>query len=233
MADWFKIYENDLDEMRLQWAIGECPEVIGVWVVLLSEACRHKSGTLSGYKEDFELFGISKRINVSVPKVNQGIELLIKINYLKRTDDGSLLIRKWSDKQSEYCQKLTKLQNQSGDNHHTKRTKNRDTVGTVSGQTPESVGQEERRGEENRIEESMSVQAHINGKFVKPSVDDVKARFRDLGVSNFEPEAERFWSYYESNGWKVGRNSMKSWQAACVNWSKNIRTTTKPRESFI
>ena len=31
-------------------------------------------------------------------------------------------------------------------------------------------------------------------------------------------EAERWLGYYQSNGWKVGRNPMKDWQAACRNW---------------
>ena len=27
--------------------------------------------------------------------------------------------------------------------------------------------------------------------------------------------------YYESNGWKVGRNPMKSWQATCRTWQRH------------
>lgn len=161
MADWFKFYENDLDEMRLQWAIGEMPEVLNVWIVLLSEACRHKDGTLSGYNDDFELFAISKRLNITPPLVNKALSLLIKINYVERQQDGSLFIRKWMERQSEYCQKRTKLQNQTGENHWTKqnRTKNNgkelDSVPTVSRQYPDSVGQEERRGDKNIYMEAL------------------------------------------------------------------------------
>ena len=31
-------------------------------------------------------------------------------------------------------------------------------------------------------------------------------------------EANRFLAYYQSNGWKVGKNPMKSWKAAVTNW---------------
>lgn len=31
---------------------------------------------------------------------------------------------------------------------------------------------------------------------------------------------EKFIAYYESNGWKVGRNPMKDWQAAVRNWEE-------------
>ena len=37
-------------------------------------------------------------------------------------------------------------------------------------------------------------------------------------------QAENFLNYYESNGWRVGKNSMKNWHCAVANWIKNIKT---------
>lgn len=34
-------------------------------------------------------------------------------------------------------------------------------------------------------------------------------------------EAEKWWDYYASNGWKVGRNPMRDWRAAVRNWKRN------------
>jgi DNA-binding Lrp family transcriptional regulator len=34
-------------------------------------------------------------------------------------------------------------------------------------------------------------------------------------------EANKFFNYYESNGWKVGKNPMKNWKAAANNWINN------------
>lgn len=31
-------------------------------------------------------------------------------------------------------------------------------------------------------------------------------------------EAERFWYYYDANGWKVGRMPMKNWISAMAGW---------------
>lgn len=152
MADWFKFYENDLDETRLQYAISKLPEVIPVWVGILSEACRHKVGTLSWGSDEIELFGFSRRLGVSIPKVNEAINILAEIRYIAKGED-SITVIKWGEKQSEYCQKRTKHQNQTGENHHTKTN----SVPTVSRQCPDSVGQEERRGEENRREETKKV----------------------------------------------------------------------------
>ena len=41
-------------------------------------------------------------------------------------------------------------------------------------------------------------------------------------------EAEKFFNYYQSNGWRVGKNPMKNWQAAARNWMLNMNQFTPP-----
>jgi hypothetical protein len=136
MADWFKFYENDLDETRLQYAIAQLPEVIPVWVGILSEACRHKSGTIRWGDNEIELFGFSRRLGVPIPKVNEAISLLAKIDYIS-VEKNAVNILKWKDKQSEYCSKKM--------SRHTP-----DSIGTQYGQCPPRG--EERRGDKSRKE---------------------------------------------------------------------------------
>ena len=40
--------------------------------------------------------------------------------------------------------------------------------------------------------------------------------------------AERFISYYESVGWRVGRNQMKDWRAAVRTWAARDRKQQEP-----
>ena len=54
-------------------------------------------------------------------------------------------------------------------------------------------------------------------RFVKPSVQEIKAYCFERGNGI---DAERFWNYYESNGWKVGRNAMKDWKACIRTWEQ-------------
>ena len=49
-------------------------------------------------------------------------------------------------------------------------------------------------------------------KFTPPSLSDVVTYLEDLVL------AKKFYCHYESNGWKVGKNSMKSWRAAADQW---------------
>jgi hypothetical protein len=48
-----------------------------------------------------------------------------------------------------------------------------------------------------------------------------------LGIEQGKIEAQKFFNYYESNGWKVGKNPMKNWKAAANNWITNSNTYAK------
>lgn len=45
-------------------------------------------------------------------------------------------------------------------------------------------------------------------------------------------EINKFYDYYEANGWKVGRNPMKDWQAAMRNWKRNMRAPATNKNDF-
>lgn len=55
-------------------------------------------------------------------------------------------------------------------------------------------------------------------KFKKPTLEELKAY---IAENRYTFSAEAFMDYYESNGWKVGRNPMKSWQATCRTWQRH------------
>lgn len=58
-------------------------------------------------------------------------------------------------------------------------------------------------------------------RFSPPDVETVKSYFAEKGGT--EGQAIRFHAYYESNGWKVGRNPMKNWKAAASGWISRDR----------
>lgn len=66
-------------------------------------------------------------------------------------------------------------------------------------------------------------------KFVKPTVEQVRdyCQERQNGVN-----PEKFVDYYDSNGWKVGKNPMKDWKAAVRTWEKNgYSNVSKPEQA--
>ena len=60
--------------------------------------------------------------------------------------------------------------------------------------------------------------------FVKPTVEEIAAFCKE---KKYKVNAQQFFNYYESNGWKIGRNAMKSWQAAVQNWNTREKANNK------
>lgn len=58
--------------------------------------------------------------------------------------------------------------------------------------------------------------------FQIPTRESVKLLCAKIGLP--DTEAERFVDHYESNGWKVGRNPMRSWTAALSNWKRHYES---------
>ena len=57
------------------------------------------------------------------------------------------------------------------------------------------------------------------GRFAPPSSEELKFYAAKIGLP--DSEASAFFNYYESNGWKVGKNPMRKWESAMINWKKN------------
>lgn len=66
-------------------------------------------------------------------------------------------------------------------------------------------------------------------RFVPPSLEDVQGYCRERG-NGVDPE--KFISYYESVGWKVGRNHMKDWKAAVRTWERKDAASQAKEEPY-
>ena len=66
-------------------------------------------------------------------------------------------------------------------------------------------------------------------RFSPPSLDEVRDEVERLG---YAVDPERFIAHYESNGWHVGPNKMKSWKSALVTWHKRQKEEDAKRQSL-
>jgi hypothetical protein len=68
--------------------------------------------------------------------------------------------------------------------------------------------------------------------FNKPTIEDIKTEMMNKwDEKNATYQANRFYDYYESNGWFVGKNKMKSWRHAVSGWM--ARTKIEPTQESI
>lgn len=66
-------------------------------------------------------------------------------------------------------------------------------------------------------------------RFCPPTLEEVQSYVLEKGI---EIDAEKFVAYYDSNGWMVGRNKMKSWKSAIVTWKKNEEKYDQPQRAI-
>lgn len=79
--------------------------------------------------------------------------------------------------------------------------------------------------ENEMLKEEKTPKKKKSSQFAPPTIQEVADYCRER-CNNVDPE--KFVSYYESNGWHVGRNKMKDWKAAVRTWERNNRTYSQP-----
>lgn len=86
---------------------------------------------------------------------------------------------------------------------------------TPSPQEQEQEQEQDKEQEQEYKERNKRTRAKA---FVRPTLEQVKAYIAEKGL---HVDGQRWFDYYESNGWRVGRNPMKDWQATVRNWNGN------------
>ena len=81
---------------------------------------------------------------------------------------------------------------------------------------------------EKEIDSSAKSTTPKRKHFEKPTLSEIEQYCTER---NNNVNAEHFFDYYESNGWKVGKNSMKDWKAAVRTWERseyrNVKVSKK------
>lgn len=103
----------------------------------------------------------------------------------------------------------------------------RSQAGKKGGGNPNLFKQKDKQNDKQNPEyeytneyEDESSNNKVSKVFKKPELFEVE----DYLLENYlEPKetASHFYDHYESNGWKVGKNSMKDWKGAVRNWMRN------------
>ena len=79
---------------------------------------------------------------------------------------------------------------------------------------------------ENEVSNSDSKLENKRVLFKKPSIEEL---LEYIVEANLGMDAQEFYDYYESNGWKVGRNPMKDWKASARNWARRDKKRSQPQ----
>lgn len=76
----------------------------------------------------------------------------------------------------------------------------------------------------NNIKENI-----IKERFKKPNIEEIEeyCKERKNGI-----DAERFYNFYESKNWMIGKNKMKDWKACVRTWERTTKQEEIPLPSW-
>lgn len=108
----------------------------------------------------------------------------------------------------------------------------KDEKRTVCGQFADTNNNDNNDNNDNNIYNNKNARARE--RFVAPTIDEVRAYCTER---NNSVDAQRFVDYYTANGWMVGKNKMKNWQAAVRTWERqgtaeSVRHPTRTQRRF-
>ena len=83
--------------------------------------------------------------------------------------------------------------------------------------TKEKEKTKEKTKTKTKTRESINGAFAPRSKFVKPTVDEVRAYCKER-KNTVNPET--FCDFYESKGWKIGKDPMRDWKAAVRTWER-------------
>lgn len=84
-----------------------------------------------------------------------------------------------------------------------------------------TASQQEQEQEEEKEQE-------IKRGFVKPTIEELRDYMNSIDMVDV---SNKFYDFYESKGWMIGKNKMKDWKSAVRTWKPNNLklTTNKPK----
>jgi len=172
---------------------------------------------LSMRADDDGFVNSPRKIMKFVGATNDDMNILIARKFVIAFDNGVVVIKHWrihnyiqSDRYKETNYKEQKALLTLDENKAYKMAMDTPCIQNVS-----SMETQVRLGKDS-IGKGNSIGAKRE-RFTPPTLEEVQAYCNE---KHYNVNPEHFIDYYESNGWKVGRNSMKDWKAAVRNWAR-------------
>lgn len=141
---------------------------------------------------------------------------------LIKTKSGYAVIS-FLDEQMKDRKKLAKRNRQNG--LRGGRPKTQSVNSGLAKNNPKLTNIEEKRREEKIEEKNIKK----SSTFTKPLVDEIrhycKSRKNDV-------DPVKFYNFYESKGWMIGKSHMKNWMAAVHTWESNTKTKPSVKDVF-
>lgn len=169
-----------------------------------------------------------KKIQRMVGASDDDCKLLVIKRFILTFESGIIVIKHWKIhnyirndryKETKYLEEKSLLELNKNNGYTEKQP-----LGIPNGyqmDTQVRLGKDRLELGKDSIEE---VKTEKIKRFIKPTIDEIRTYCLER---NNSVDSQRFYDYYESNGWKVGKNPMKDWKASVRTWERSTDNTSK------
>ena len=177
--------------------------------------------------------GFSNKIRNSMFAAHADVNdfnMLVDKRFIIPFESGVVVIKHWrmhnlirSDRyhETDYLkEKASLLIKENGS--YTERKQDDNQVTTICLPSDNQMEPEVRLGKDSIGK--VKGESKSSSRMTRPTIEEVQAYITEKG---YHVDAQRFIDYYESNGWKVGRNPMKDWKATVRTWENRDKQDKK------
>ncbi len=226
---WIKLKENFFDLETIDWLISQkngCE-----YIVLYQKLClltANKGGNLQMQVGEmlipYDINKIARDTKFDIDTVIVAMELFKKIGLIYEQENGVLHI--------PYVNELVGSETSGAKRVREYRQRKALQCNTeCNADVTQEIENREKRLEIRDIEKEEEKEHKADKpprtRFTPPTLSDVQNYCFER---NNNVDAQRFIDYYTSNGWKVGKNSMKDWKAAVRNWERTSTESPIPKK---
>lgn len=180
---------------------------------------------LSMRADDDGFLNNPKRVQRMIGATDDDLKLLIAKNFILTFESGVIVIKHWKIhnyirndryKPTNYQEEKALLSTKENGAY---------SLGIPNGyQLGYQMDTQVRLGKDSIGKDNIK-ENNKKKNFVKPTIEEIE---NYINENNLNVNAQNFYDYYESNGWMVGHNHMKSYQATLRRWSRTNKDTSSP-----
>lgn len=191
-----------------------------------------------GDKNSFILYNEQKEVFDSLTDEQAGrlIKTIFEYEVNQKLPDDPLIkvvfisIRQTLDKNKEKWKEAKRKKSEAGKRGMQSRWGNKDNGASNDELNQEATDGETTINDNDDITEDSAVtndtsKDNVTNKrktFKKPTIEEIRQYCTER---NNNIDAKKFWNFYESKGWKIGKTPMEDWQACVQTWETNEPST--------
>lgn len=225
---WIKIYTNMFDNRKIK-QIEKLPEgnaLLVTWLKLLTLAGNVNDSGFVYFTKDIPYTDqmLATEFDMPLSTIQLALNVFKQYEMIDITDD-LLKISNWEKYQNVEGMEKIREQNRLRNIEYRKRQKQKLLVNVTNDATVTSYDAIDIDIEKDIKNKNIDIRDKCIEKdstnkakrFIKPTIEEVQNYILE---NNLNVNSTYWYDYYESNGWKVGRNPMKDWKACVRRWNK-------------